>query len=184
MILHRLLLFLLNYLLLHLPPPATYNPNPRWGGKMSPRCSSPVLRVWYCTHTLRLLHTWFKGLGRKSQGTRGREPTGGPRWRPPSPFGSNSASLSLAFVLPKLKPISHLPQDSPWIKEWEVMGKRADLPGPPLLSCSRASGPGSLRVPTPGAEPAPCPTRLRCVLAADASWPSVPVGRIPMVYGP
>uniref|UniRef100_F6XFR0 Prolyl 3-hydroxylase 3 n=1 Tax=Equus caballus TaxID=9796 RepID=F6XFR0_HORSE len=32
--------------------------------------------------------------------------------------------------------------------------------------------------------PTPSPSRLRCVLAADASWPSVPVGRIPMVYGP
>lgn len=123
-------------------------------------------------------------VGQEKSGHPGEGTDRWPSMEAPSPFGSNSSSLSLAFVLPKLKPISHLPQDSPWIKEWEVMGKRADLPGPPLLSCSRASGPGSLRVPTPGAEPAPCPTRLRCVLAADASWPSVPVGRIPMVYGP
>lgn len=35
------------------------------------------------------------------------------RMEVPSPFGSNSSSLSLALGLPKWRPISHLPPDSP-----------------------------------------------------------------------
>lgn len=58
----------------------------------------------------------------------------------PSPSGSNSSSFSLAFVLPKWGPISHLSQDRCSVKEWDVMGKRADLSVLPAPSCSSGQG--------------------------------------------